>query len=567
MAGLSEEARGGSAGGTAGPTEEARGGSGMRRLLGRPGVRRLVVVSVLLGVGVWALLLVQWALVTAFVVGVFERTAAPGSAAGLLGGALAAWLARAGLVALRDLAAARTSTRVRREARAELARTLLRRGPDAVTGERAGELVTTATEGVAKLDGVVGRFLPGSATAVVVPGLVALTVLVLDPPSGGLLLVGGVVVVVFLWLVGTQAAASAREQWETLGRLGALLVDTLRVLPTLVTFGRARGSVRWLTEVSEGYRAATMKVLRTAFLSGFVLEFGATLCTALVAVTVGVRLFEGHLPFATALLVLLLTPEFFAPLRALGADHHASLEGRPAADRLFALLDAPVPARGDRPLPAGVPHVRLVGVGVGPVVDGVDLDLPPGSRTALVGPSGAGKTTLARLLLGLTPPERGAVLVDGVPLAGIDADAWRARTAYVPERPYLLPGTVADNVRLGRPDATDAEVARALARARATFVADLPRGADTPLGEDGARLSGGERLRIALARAFVKDAAVVVLDEPTSQLDPGGEAEVLAALADLSQGRTVLTITHRSAPLALHDRVVELDGRLRELVP
>jgi ABC-type transport system involved in cytochrome bd biosynthesis fused ATPase/permease subunit len=310
-----------------------------------------------------------------------------------------------------------------------------------------------------------------------------------------------------------------------------------------------------------------MKVLRTAFLSGFVLEFGATLCTALVAVTVGVRLFEGHLPFETALLVLLLTPEFFAPLRALGADHHASLEGRPAAERLFALLDAPVPVRGERAVPAGVPHVRLVGVGVGPVVDGVDLDLPPGSRTALVGPSGAGKTTLARLLLGLTPPERGTVLVDGVPLAEIDPGAWRVRTAYVPERPYLLPGTVADNVRLGRPDATDAEVARALARAHATFVAALPHGADTPLGEDGARLSGGERLRIALARAFVKDAAVVVLDEPTSQLDPGGEAEVLAALADLAEGRTVLTITHRSAPLALHDRVVELDGRLRELVP
>jgi ABC-type multidrug transport system fused ATPase/permease subunit len=198
------------------------------------------------------------------------------------------------------------------------------------------------------------------------------------------------------------------------------------------------------------------------------------------------------------------------------------------------------------------------------VLDGVDLDLPPGSRTALVGPSGAGKSSVLRLLLGFTAPDAGDVLVDGVPLAALDADAWRARVAHVPERPYLLPGTVADNVRLGRPDATDAEVEAALQSAHALeFVRRLPRGLDTLLGEDAARLSGGERLRLALARAFVKDAAVVLLDEPTSQLDAGTEAAVLAALAELAQGRTVLTVTHRSAPLHLHDRVVELhDGRI-----
>ena len=186
------------------------------------------------------------------------------------------------------------------------------------------------------------------------------------------------------------------------------------------------------------------------------------------------------------------------------------------------------------------------------------------SRTALVGPSGAGKSSVVRVLLGFTAPDAGEVLVDGVPLPALDADAWRARVAHVPERPYLLPGTVADNVRLGRPDATLAEVETALQRAHALeFVRRLPQGLDTPLGEDAARLSGGERLRLALARAFVKDAAVVVLDEPTSQLDDGTEALVLDALRDLAQGRTVVTVTHRSAPLALHDRVVAIDaGRL-----
>ena len=550
----------------------ARTGGPSSRVLALPAARRLVTASAGLAVLVWALVVAQWTLVAAFVSAVFSGDAAPPELVGLLGGLLAAWLARAGVLAAREVLAARASSRVRRDARRALAEKLLRLGPDLMSGERSGELVTTATEGVSKLDPLVARYLPATASAAVVPPLVAATVLLLDPASGALLVLTGPLVLVFLWLVGTRAAEQSRRQWEALGQLGALLVDTMRVLPTLVAYRRAASSTRWLTDVSETYRARTMKVLRTAFLSGFVLEFGATLCTALVAVTVGVRLFEGHLSLETALLVLLLTPEFFAPLRALGADRHASLEGRPAAERLFALLDLPEPARGSAPVPVGVPHVALRGVTLRyagtTVLDAVDLDLPPGSRTALVGPSGAGKSSAARLLLGFTAPDEGEVLVDGVPLSELDADAWRATIAYVPERPWLLPGTVLDNVRLGRPDATVAEVERALARAHALdLVRRLPDGLQTRLGEDAARLSGGERLRLALARAFVKDAALIVLDEPTSQLDERSEADVLAALADLAQGRTVVTITHRSAPLALHDRVVELDhGVVREAV-
>jgi ATP-binding cassette subfamily C protein CydD/ATP-binding cassette subfamily C protein CydCD len=233
------------------------------------------------------------------------------------------------------------------------------------------------------------------------------------------------------------------------------------------------------------------------------------------------------------------------------------------------MLDLPEPDRGTAPVGPGVPHVRLSGVTLRhegrEVLTGVDLDLPPLSRTALVGPSGAGKSSALRLLLAFAAPDEGTVLVDGVPLGALDPDAWRARVAYVPERPWLLPGSVLENVRLGRPGATVAEVETALTQARVLdVVRRLPQGLATPLGEDGARLSGGERLRIALARAFVKDAAVLLLDEPTAQLDPGGEAEVLAALDALASGRTVVTVTHRSAPLALHDRVVTIeDGAVR----
>lgn len=541
-----------------------------RRLVALPGPRRLVIACLVLAVLVWALVVVQWALVAAFVTRVFTGAATPAGNVGLLAGALAAWGIRAALLALRDRLAARTSSRTRSELRAELARTLLRVGPRLMTGERAGELVTTATEGVTKLDGVLARYVPAVAFAAVLPPLLAVTVVVLDPPSGALLLITGPLILLFGWLMGTRAAQSAREQWATLGQLGAMLVDVLRVLPTLVAYNRATTSVSWLTSVSESYRVATMRVLRTAFLSGFVLEFGATLCTALVAVTVGVRLFEGHLPFGTALLVLLLTPEFFAPLRTLGADRHASLEGRPAAERVFGLLDQPEPPRGARPVPAGVPHVRLQAVTLRlagrDVLSGVDLDLPPRSRTALIGPSGAGKSSVARLLLGFLTPDDGAVLVDGVPLHDLDPDAWRASIAYVPERPFLLPGSVLDNVRLGRADATLPEVQEALRRAHVLDVVErLPHGLQTQLGEDGARLSGGERLRIALARAFVKDAALLVLDEPTAHLDPESEAAVLAALDEVAEGRTVVTITHRTAPLALHDAVVTIeDGATAE---
>ena len=538
-----------------------------RRILGWPAARALVPGCALLAAACVALAVVQWALVAAVVDAVVSRRISPSALSGLLIAVVAVWAARSAAVGARERLAAAVSTRVRAEARMALARKLLRLGPGPVSAERTGELASTASEGVGSLDALIARFVPGAVTAAVATPLLVAVVMVLDPLSGVLLLGTAPLVVVFVWLVGTRAAASAAERWETLGRLGALLVDTLRVLPTLVTFGRA--GTRSLTSASEAYRTTTLRVLRTAFLSGFVIEFGASLCVALVAVTAGIRLFEGELRFDRALLVLLLAPEVFAPLRALGADHHARLESLPAARRLFALLDQPEPTTGDRKLPAGVPSVRLRGVtvrhGDAVVLDRLDLDLPPGSRTAVVGPSGVGKTSVLEVLLGFRTPDAGEVVVAGGPLPEPDPNAWRAKIGYLPERPWLLPGSIAANVRLGRPEATDAEVERALAAAAALdFVRRLPDGMATRVGEDGAWLSGGERLRIGLARVFVADAAVVVLDEPTAQLDPESEATVLTALTGLTRGRTVVTVTHRTALLPEHDRVLELaEGRLR----
>ncbi len=515
-----------------------------------------------------AVLVMQWTLVAEVVAAVFERRATPTQLGGSLVAILAAWSARAAVLAIRERLSARASLRVQRQLRSDVVRQLLRLGPAATSGERAGELVTTATEGIAKLDGFVARFLPARAFAAVIPLAICAAVFTIDPLSGLVLLAVGPLLVVVLWLVGTRTARSASEQWAALGQLGAMLVDVVRVLPTLVAYGRAEAVVGWTDRLSETYRQRTLRVLRSAFLSGFVVEFGATLSTALVAVTVGIRLFEGDLALQPALLVLLLTPEFFAPLRALGADRHAAMEGEPAAQRVFAVLDLPVPLSGTAVVETGVPSVRVRDVslrrGDAEVLCNVDLELPPLSRTALVGRSGAGKSSMIAVLLGFLAPDSGSVLVNGRPLTTVDLQAWRQRIAYVPERPWLLPGSVAENVRLGRVDADDGEVLDALRSAGAPeFVHRLPKGIDTPIGEDGSWLSGGERLRISLARAFVKNADLIVLDEPTSQLDEDTERDVLAALDELAVGRTLLTVTHRGAPLALHDRMVELvDGRL-----
>jgi ATP-binding cassette, subfamily C, bacterial CydD len=538
----------------------------LRRALRLPGCRRLAVLAAAAACGSAGVLVIQWALLAEIITALVERRATPDDLVGLLAALLAAWALRAGIAAGRDLLAARASSDVRAELRLRLVDKLLRLGPEAVGREREGELVGTATEAVTRLDALVARFVPSVVTAIIVPGVLIVVVTVLDPGSALILGLTAPLLIIFLWLVGTLAGRSADRQWQTLSRLGALLVDVVRVLPTLVSYGRARVTVRWLGEVSEAYRRTTLRVLRTAFLSGFVLEFGAALCTALVAVTVGVRLFEGRLDLQTGLLVLLLTPEFFAPLRSLGADHHARLESAPALERLFAVLDTPEPPRGHRPVPDGAPRIRLEQVRVDRggrrVLDGVSLELPAGSRTALIGPSGAGKSTVAHLVLGFLRPTTGSVLVDDVPLDELDPDQWRSRIAYVPERPWIAPGTVADNVRLGRPGADDDAVLDALARAQVLdVVSRLPDTIHQELGEGGARLSGGERLRVALARAFVADPDVVVLDEPTADLDESAESAVVAALEQLTVGRTVLTITHRAAPALGHDQVLYLaDG-------
>ena len=372
---------------------------------------------------------------------------------------------------------------------------------------------------------------------------------------------------VFMWLIGRSAQQRARERWQSLRLLSSHFLDVVRGLPTLRAYNRSRPEAAALAAVGERYRRATMGTLRIAFLSGSVLELAATLGVALVAVIVGIRLVDGGVTLQAALTVLVLAPELYAPLRQLGAQFHASADGLAAAERILGLLDGAV--RGDDgrlvpPSPADA-AIRFEDVSFAypsrpqPVVTGADFVLAPGETVALVGESGAGKSTLAALLLGLATPTAGRIRIGDADLSLCSMAAWRRHVAWVPQRPAILRGTVADNIRLGAAGASDEEVVQAAVLAGAdAFVRRLPGGYGTVVGDGGRPLSAGERRRIALARAFIRDAPLVVLDEPTADLDPDAAEAVAAAIERLRAGRTVLVIAHRLELVRRADRVVEL---------
>jgi thiol reductant ABC exporter CydD subunit len=378
---------------------------------------------------------------------------------------------------------------------------------------------------------------------------------------------------VFMWLVGRHTERRTQERWQALALLSTHFLDVVRGLPTLRAFNRAEVQADEVARVSDRYRRATMGTLRVAFLSGAVLELAATVGVALVAVTVGVRLVDGGLGLETALTVLVLAPELYAPLRSLAAQYHASADGHAVAGRILDLLEAPPAVRAGTTPPPRRAAVRFEAVTFAypsrpePVLRDVDLELAPGETVALVGPSGAGKSTLASLLLRLAEPGSGRITAGGADLATCDGAAWRARTAWVPQRPTLFRGTVADAIRLGDPRAPDARVEEAARLARAdAFVRALPDGYETVVGDGGRALSAGQTRRLALARAFLRDADLLVLDEPTADLDPGTAEAVGDAIAQVAAGRTVLLITHRAELLRLADRVIALvDGRLVEV--
>jgi thiol reductant ABC exporter CydD subunit len=542
-----------------------------RRLL--QGDRRLLVyLSLAVGGGLLAAVAAvgQAAVLSQVLGGVFvRRLALPGLAWLLAALVLLAALRGAGLVAgelLGQRAAGRAKTALRRRLGSRLAEL----GPIALRGERTGEVATTMVQGVESLDAYLGQALPQLALAVLVPLLVLAVYLAVDPLTALAVMVTAPFIPILTVLIGLKTRDMMDRRWAQLARMGAHFLDMIQGLPTLKLFGQSQAQAAGIEEVSERYGRSTMDVLRVAFQSSLVLDLAATMGVALVAIEIGTRLLLRTLPFERAVFLLLLAPEFFLPLRQLALARHARLAGQSAGRRIFAILDSP-PARSAATLRApaapgpGPVEIRVEGVGYtppardAPALREVSLRLPRGRTLALVGPSGAGKTTVAALLLGFASPERGRILVDGRPLQELDVAAWRRLVAWVPQLPHLFHGTVADNIRLGRPQAGQGELEAAATAAHAqTFIADLPLGYGTSIGEGGARLSGGQRQRLALARAFLLDRPVVILDEPTLHLDASTAAQVRRAILDHCRARTALIITHDAELAAAADLVVSL---------
>ena len=491
---------------------------------------------------------------------------------------------------------------VKHTLREELVRHIAAVGPIHLAGEHAGETANTVVDAVEALDGYYARYLPQRAIASLLPLTVLAVVFPLDWISGITLLVTAIFIPILMILIGEDAHERNQRLWGTLARMSARFLDTLQGITTLKIFGAARREAAIIEEISEEYRTSTMSVMRIAFVSALMLELISTVSIAIVAIASGLRMLAGHMAFAPGYFILLVAPEYFLTLRNLGTYYHSRMEAVSAAEHITRLLALPTASAATvRPAEAAAGTVAAVEVGAravprpetarqaepalsvvpafaflntgfrygpdrGRVLEGFDLQVQSGEHLALLGQSGAGKSTIINLLLGFVAPSSGSVELFGRERGADEQPALLERISWLPQRPTIFHGTVAENIALGRAGCSREEIEHAAELAYAhEFIRRLPREYETPLGERGRGLSGGQIQRIALARLFLRDAELVLLDEPTAHLDRASEEMVRASIERLAEGRTLLLVTHRVSSVEALPRIVVLrNGRIAE---
>jgi len=488
---------------------------------------------------------------------------------------------------LGEFTAVKAAAQVRQQVRNILYQRILLIRPAGMAGE-IGPLTEVVTAGVEGLESYIARFLPQMVLAGLLPLAVLLVVLPSEWRSSLVLIFSAPFIPLLMILIGKGSEALNRRQFNRLSRLAGYFIDVITGLPDLKIFGAAKKEAELIAQVSEQYRSGTMSILRVAFLSAFTLEFFSTAGTAVVAVIIGFRLLEGNLSLLDGLFVLMLAPEFYLPLRSLGQAYHSRMNGIAAAERIIPLLERntlfqsppekkkafkPPLIKGGLDGFADPPEIICESVtfrygGQRGGVQDITLFLPSGSMTALAGSSGSGKSTLARLILGLSIPEQGRITINGADLAELDLKGWQAQVAWIPQQPFFFSATIRENLLLVRSDIREETILKVLDTfGLSRVIGALPKGLEFRLGNNGAGLSGGELRRLALARVFLRNSSVVVLDEPTAGLDAANEQLTLDALKRFSEGRTVLVISHREATIKCCQQVaVMVAGHLERVV-
>ena len=541
-----------------------------RRLFGvTEGVRRYMGVTIALGFAS-AVAVIAGAMVLAGIVNqAFLEGAGPEDLSSDLIILALIYAARGLFEWARSVVAYRSAADVKQTLREQVMRAVL---AQTARGRSAGsgDLALVASSGIDALDAYFSRYLPQLVLGALIPLLAIIWVATVDPLSALIIVVTVPLIPVFMMLIGNYSDRATRARWHTILRLGDALVETLRGLLTLEVYRSGEGRLHRVRKLSDEYRKQTMATLRIAFLSAFVLELVATMSVAVIAVAVGLRVVNGSLDFEPAFAILVLAPEVYAPLRRAGSEFHAAMDGVEASRSAFDVLETPLPMatvaeRPSAPVP-GAPLIQLsgltyrypsVGDTKGAVVLGdIDFHVAPGERLAVVGPSGAGKSTLLRLILGFDHPGHGKIEIEGVPVDSIDMALWRARIGWVQQEPFLVAGTVLDNVRLGSSGSSTTDAAAALELVGAE---NLIRRLGETIGERGAGLSHGERRMVTLARAVVRSPDLLLLDEPTAGIDSVTQLRIAGSFERIAEGRTVLTVAHQRVLVDLADRVVGID--------
>ena len=469
---------------------------------------------------------------------------------------------------LKEWSAGKTSQIIKTGLRRQFIDHLYSLGPIAGREKSTGELSNLIVEGIDGIDKYFSQYLPELFLSAIVPISILVFIFPTDILSGVVLLLTAPLIPFFMILIGGAAQKLTQKQWDSLIRMSAYFLDIFQGIVTLKLFNRSKAQINEIKKISEKFHQSTMKVLRVAFLSALVLEILASISTAIIAVEIGLRLLYGQFDFESAMFILILAPEFYLPLRRLGAQFHAGQESVAAAQKLYDVLDRhPIVPKGIvssiNSMQPGSIEFQDVSFQYdtvrGSAIRHIDLKLEDGKFTALVGPSGAGKSTLVRLILKFIDPTEGKIVWGGNDLSTIPTNQWRKTVSYIPQSPYMFHASVKDNIDIGRNYAMDQIIEAAKAAYLHDFILSLPQGYDTIIGEQGARLSGGQIQRVALARAFLKDSPILILDEPTSNLDPQAESFIFKAMHHLIKNRTVLAIVHKLKTIEFADQIVVLN--------